>query len=117
MLCVEGVARAAENSLALRPSPVPAAALDAKGWDRDPTRFGGKDEINCDCPILSSSFEDVAGLNEDVEDVRQIFCFELSDIARFVNNNVLFLHCVTERSAHLTESQIVWASFTGARRK
>src|SRR5262245_33821195 len=97
-LCVDGVTRAAEEPLALFVSPVPAAALDAKGWDRNPTRLRGEDKINCNRPILSSSFEDVASLNKDVGGVRQIFYFKFSDIARFVDNDLLCLHCLTERN-------------------
>jgi hypothetical protein len=95
---VEGVTRAAEKSLAFTLSPLPAAALDAKGWNRNSTRLSWNDKINCDGAILSSSFEDVAGLNKDIEDVRKIFYSKFSHIARLVNDHMLFFHRVMERN-------------------
>jgi len=50
--------------------------------------MGGNDEVSAKCAILASAFDDVAGLDEEI-DAAEIFNEELGDVARFVKKGGL----------------------------
>ena len=50
--------------------------------------MSGNDEVGSRCAILASAFDDVAGLDEEI-DVAEVFDEELVDVSRFVKKGGL----------------------------
>ena len=67
----------------------PAPLLNAESGDGDFSGMGGDDEVRAKRAILASAFDDVAGLDEEI-DVAKIFDEELVDVGRFVKKGGSF---------------------------
>src|SRR6266478_5792004 len=69
---------------------MPPPHLDAESRDRDAPRSCRDDKVDGDSSVLPSAFEDVPGLNENIERFRKLFDLQLFDCSGLVHKNVLF---------------------------
>src|SRR5438552_8651862 len=79
---------------------MPPAHLDAEGRDRDAPRSCRNDKVDGDSSVLPTAFEDVPGLNENIELFRKILDFQLPDRPCLVHKNVLFFERFCQRSVN-----------------
>src|SRR5438477_2577554 len=77
---------------------MPPAHLDAEGRDGDAPRSCRNDKVDGDSSVLPATFEDVPGLNENIERFRKVFDLQLSDGSGLVHMNVFFFERFRERS-------------------
>ena len=63
----------------------------AKGGDGNTSRPLSQDEVNADDTILTTTFKDVAGLDEDIK-IAQVFDEKFSYRPGFVNGGAFALH-------------------------
>ena len=93
--------RTGERSGLLGGPPVPAAALDAERGDRHAPGFRRQDKIHAEGAVLAPAFHDIAGLDVQIEMLRQVLDFELPDIASFVDRDALLLQRIVKRDEAL----------------
>ena len=95
---MDRMAGTAEVPVVFAASFVPAAALYAESRNRQATGPCRNDKVDSKRTILPTAFQNVPGLDENIDRFGKVFSLELPDGSRLVNTDLFFLKRFFQRN-------------------